>query len=51
MVSALGPESRGLGLSTDPVICVVLLDKTLYSHSATLRPGGKNGYQQTVRET
>ena len=43
MVSALDPESRGLGLSTDPVICVVLLGNTLYSHSASLRPGGKMG--------
>ena len=43
MVSALNSGSGGLGLSPGRGHCVVLLDKTLYSHSASLHPGVQMG--------
>ena len=39
MVSALYSGSSGLGLSPGWSHCVVFLDKTLYSYSASLHPG------------
>ena len=39
MVSALNSGSSGPGLSPGRGHCVVFLDKTLYSHSASLHPG------------
>ena len=39
MVSALVPGASGPGLSPDRGHCVVFLDKTLNSHSASLHPG------------
>ena len=39
MVSALVNGSSGLGSSPGRGHCVVFLGKTLYSHSAFLRPG------------
>ena len=39
MVSALNSRSSGPGLSPGRGHCVVFLDKTLYSHSASLHPG------------
>ena len=38
MGSALDSGSRGPGSSPGRVICVVFLDKTLYSHSSSLYP-------------
>ena len=43
MVSALGSRVSGPGLSPDRGHCVVLLGKTLYSHSASLHPGVEMG--------
>ena len=43
MVSALKSGSSGPGLSPGRGHCVVLLDKTLYSHSASLHPGVQMG--------
>ena len=39
MVSALDSWASGPGLSPGRRHCVVFLGKTLYSHSASLRPG------------
>ena len=39
MVSALVSGSSGPGSSPGQGHCVVFLDKTLYSHSASLHPG------------
>ena len=39
MVSALDSGANGPGSSPGRGHCVVLLDKTLYSHSASLHPG------------
>ena len=39
MVSALDSGASGLGLSPGQGHVVVLLDKTLHSHSASLHPG------------
>ena len=39
MVSALDSGSTGPGSSPGRGHCVVFLDKTLYSHSASLHPG------------
>ena len=39
MVSALVSESSGPRLSPGQEHCVVFLDKTLYSNSASLHPG------------
>ena len=39
MVSALVPGSSGLGSSPNRGHCVVLLGKTLHSHSASLHSG------------
>ena len=43
MVSALNSGSSGPGSSPGRGHCVVLLDKTLYSHSASLHPGAQMG--------
>ena len=43
MVSALDPRSGGLGSSPGWGHCVVILRKTLYSHSASLHPGVQMG--------
>ena len=43
MVSALVSGSSGLGLSPGQGHCVVLLGKTLNSHSASLHPGVSMG--------
>ena len=43
MVSALNSGSSGPGSSPGHGHCVVLLDKTLYSHSASLHPGVQMG--------
>ena len=43
MVSALNSGSSGPGLSPGRGHCVVFLDKTLYSHSASLHPGVQMG--------
>ena len=39
MVSVLDSGLSGPGLSPGQGHCVVFLDKTLYSHSASLHPG------------
>ena len=39
MVSVLASELRSPSSSPDKGDCVVFLDKTLYSHSASLHPG------------
>ena len=39
MVSALDSGASGPGSSPDREHCVVFLDKTLYSHIASLRTG------------
>ena len=39
MVSALDSGSSSLGSSLGQGQCVVFLDKTFYSHSASLHPG------------
>ena len=39
MVNALDSGANGPGLSSGRGHCVVFLDKTLYSHSASLHPG------------
>ena len=41
MVNVLDFGASGLGSSPDRGHCVVLLGKTLYSHSASLHPGVK----------
>ena len=43
MVSALDSGSSGLGSSPGRGHSVVFLGKTLYSHSASLRPGVQMG--------
>ena len=43
MVSALDSGSSGLGSSPGQGHCVVILGKTLYSHSASLYPGVSMG--------
>ena len=43
MVSALNSGSSGPGSSPGRGHCVVFLDKTLYSHSASLHPGVQMG--------
>ena len=43
MVSAPDSGSSGLGSSPGRGYCVVLLGKTLYSHSASLHPGVQMG--------
>ena len=43
MVSALVSRSTGLGSSPGWGHCVVLLSKTLYSHSSPLQPGASMG--------
>ena len=43
MVSALDSGSGGPGSSSGRGHCVVFLDKTLYSHSASLHPGVQMG--------
>ena len=43
MVSALNSGSSGPGSSPGRGHCVVLLGKTLYSHSASLHPGAQMG--------
>ena len=43
IVSALDSGSGGPGLSPGQGHCVVLLGKTLYSHSASLHPGVQMG--------
>ena len=43
MVSAQASGSDGLGSRPDRGHCVVLLDKILYSHSASLHPGVQMG--------
>ena len=43
MVSALDSGSTGPGSSPGRGHCVVFLDKTLYSHSASLHPGVQMG--------
>ena len=43
-VSALDSGSSGPGSSLGRGHCVVFLGKTLYSHSAHLRPGVQMGY-------
>ena len=43
MISALDSGSRGPGSSPGRGHCVVFLDKTLYSHSASLHPGVQMG--------
>ena len=43
MVSALNSGSSGPGSSPGRGHCVVLLNKTLYSHSASLYPGVQMG--------
>ena len=42
MVSALDSGSNGSGSSLGQGHCVMSLGKTLYSHSASLHPGGGN---------
>ena len=39
MASVLDFETGGLGSSPGQGHCVAFLDKTLYSHSASLHPG------------
>ena len=41
MVNALDSGARGPGSSPGRKKCVVFLDKTLFSHSASLLPGVK----------
>ena len=48
MVSVLNSGSSGLGLSPGRSHCVVLLGKTLYSHSASLHPGVQIGISKYV---
>ena len=43
MVSALNSRLSGPGSSPSRGHCIVLLDKTLYSHSASLHPGVQMG--------
>ena len=43
MVNVIASRSSGPGSSPDQGHCVVFLDKTLYSHSASLHPSAKNG--------
>ena len=43
MVSALNSRSSGPSSSPGQGHCVVFLDKTLYSHSASLHPGVQMG--------
>ena len=43
MVSVLDSRSGGPGLSPGRGHCVVFLDKTLYSQSASLHPGVQMG--------
>ena len=43
MVSALDSRLGGQGSSPDQGHCVVFLDKTLYSHRASLHPGVQMG--------
>ena len=43
MASAVDHGSSGLGSSPGRGHCVVFLDKTLYSHSASLHPGVQMG--------
>ena len=43
MVSALNSRSSGPSSSPGRGHCVVFLDKTLYSHSASLHPGVQMG--------
>ena len=43
MASALVSRASGPGLSPGQGHCVVFLGKTLYSHSASLRPGVQMG--------
>ena len=50
MVSALNSGVSSLGWSPGQGHCVVLLSKTLNSHSASL-PMSINGYQQIAGET
>ena len=49
MVSALDFGSGGPGSSPGRGHCVVLLGKTLYSHSASLHPGVQMGTSKCAR--
>ena len=49
MVSTLNYGSSGLGSSPGWGHCVVFLDKTLYSHSASLHPGVQMGTSKCAR--
>ena len=51
MVSALDSGLSGPGLSPGWSHCVVFLDKTLYSHSASLHPGVQMGTCFMLTET
>ena len=46
MVSAFNSRSGGPGSSPGRGHCVVFLDRTLYSHSASLHPGVQMGTSQ-----
>jgi len=48
MVSALVPGSSGLGSSPGWGHCVVVLGKTLNSHSASLHPGVETGTSELL---
>ena len=48
MVSTLNSGLSGPGSSPGQGHCVVLLDKTLYSHSASLHPGVQMGTSKYV---
>ena len=51
MVSVLNSGSSGLGSSPGRSHCVVFLDKTLHSHSASLHPGVQMGTCFMLTET
>ena len=48
MVCALDSGASGQGLNPGRGHCVVLLGKTLYSHSASLHPGVYNGTGELI---
>ena len=48
MVSAPNSRSRGPGLSLGLGHCVVFLDETLYSHSASLHTGVQMGTREML---
>ena len=51
MVSALDSGASSPGSSSGRGHCVVFLDKTLYSHSASLHPGVQLGTTELLGKT